>query len=184
MRNLIEKMFIVLWSPFNMILVISSRFIQFHHLSFFLSLIPFKAGMGIRRQFYIKTLKSVGKNFNIYYGAIISNRDVIIGDNVRIGPYNTIGHCIFGNDVILAQNVHILSGRHQHATDKLDIPINQQNGSLKTVNIGNDVWVGAGSIIMDDLGSGSIVGAGSVVVKPVQDNVIVAGNPAKTIKQR
>lgn len=167
-----------------MMLVISSKFIQYHHLSFFLSLIPFRVGMKIRRQFYTKTLKSVGKNFNIYYGAIISNREVIVGNNVRIGPYNTIGHCIFGNDVILAQNVHILSGRHQHAANKLDIPINQQNGRLKTVNIGDDVWIGAGSIIMDDVGRGSIVGAGSVVVKPVQDNIIVAGNPAKTIKQR
>jgi acetyltransferase-like isoleucine patch superfamily enzyme len=184
MRNLIEKMLIVFWSPFNMILVISSKFIQYHHLSFFLSAIPFRIGMGIRRQFYIKTLKSVGKNFNIYYGAIISNRDVVIGNNVRIGPYNTIGHCTFGNDVILAQNVHILSGRHQHAIDKLNIPINQQKGSLETVNIGNDVWIGAGSIIMNNIGSSSIVGAGSVVVKPVQDNIVVAGNPAKTIKQR
>ena len=182
--NFFEILFIVLAFPLIVIFVLSVKIIDYHHMSFFLSLIPFRFGQLIRREFYKHTLDNVGKNFNIYYGAIISRKDITIGDNVRIGPYNSIGKCVIGNDVILAQNVHILSGRHQHSIDKIEIPINQQAGIIETIHISDNVWIGAGSIVMSDIGSGCVVGAGSVVVKCVAGNTIVAGNPAKFIKNR
>lgn len=50
--------------------------------------------------------------------------------------------------------------------------------------IGNNVYIGVGSIIMNPvtIGSNVIIGAGSVVTKDIPDNVVVAGNPAKIIK--
>lgn len=50
--------------------------------------------------------------------------------------------------------------------------------------IGDNVYIGAGAIIMNPvkIGSNVIIGAGSVVIKDIPDNCIVAGNPAKIIR--
>ena len=58
--------------------------------------------------------------------------------------------------------------------------------NLQRVNIGNDVWIGHGAIILPGLtvGNGAVVAAGSVVTKDVEPYSIVAGNPAKEIRKR
>jgi acetyltransferase-like isoleucine patch superfamily enzyme len=70
--------------------------------------------------------------------------------------------------------------------DRLDIPIQQQEGVSKGITIGNDVWIGVGCAILDGatIGNGVIVGPNSVVSGRVQDNTIVTGNPAKPIFTR
>jgi len=60
----------------------------------------------------------------------------------------------------------------------------KQGGQLKRICIGNDVWIGSNSVIMEDIGNGSVVGAGSVVTKPVEAFTIVAGNPARELGKR
>ena len=54
----------------------------------------------------------------------------------------------------------------------------------KPIHIGKRVWVGSGSIVLPGvtIGDNSIIGAGSIVTKDVPSNVIVAGNPAKFIR--
>lgn len=56
----------------------------------------------------------------------------------------------------------------------------------RSINIGNDVWIGENAIILDGvtIGNGVIVGAGSVVTKDIPDYQIVGGNPAKLIRLR
>lgn len=56
----------------------------------------------------------------------------------------------------------------------------------KSIIIGNDVWIGQGSIIMDNIkiGDGAIVGAHAVVTKDVDPYAIVVGNPARVIRYR
>ena len=53
-------------------------------------------------------------------------------------------------------------------------------------NIGNDVWIGCGAIILSGvtIGDGAIIGAGAVVTKDVEPYTIVAGVPAKVLKTR
>ncbi len=90
------------------------------------------------------------------------------------------GHCFLisiGDNVTLAPRVHILA--HDASTKKF---IGYTR--IAKVTIGNNVFIGAGSIILPGvtIGDNVIVGAGSVVTKDIPSNVIVAGNPATKIK--
>lgn len=55
----------------------------------------------------------------------------------------------------------------------------------KPVVIGDDVWIGTGSIILPgvNIGNGSVISAGSVVTKSVPEMCLVGGNPAKVIRR-
>ncbi len=55
----------------------------------------------------------------------------------------------------------------------------------KPIKIGNDVWIGGGSIILPGvtIGNNVVIGAGSVVTKNIEDNVVIAGNPARVIRK-
>ena len=57
---------------------------------------------------------------------------------------------------------------------------------LLPVTIGNDVWIGAGAIILDGvtIGDGAVIAAGAVVVRDVEPYSIVGGVPAKLIRNR
>ena len=67
-----------------------------------------------------------------------------------------------------------------------DIPMVYQERHEKHIIIGNNVWIGANSILVSGvkINDGAIVAAGSVVTKEVPTNAIVAGSPAKIIKYR
>lgn len=59
-------------------------------------------------------------------------------------------------------------------------------GRSTAVKIGNDVWFGAGAIVLKgvNIGNGAVIGAGAVVTKDVPPYAIVAGNPARVLKLR
>ncbi len=110
--------------------------------------------------------------------------DVIIGERTRIGLSNTIiGPVKVGNDVRLAQNV-VLSGLN-HNYDKIDSPIHVQGVSTKPIVIEDESWIGANVVVVPGvtIGKHSIVAAGSVVTKNVPEYSVVAGNPARILKQ-
>lgn len=177
MINLIFK---ILVAPFIAVL----KFTTFYHMSIFCSKIPFTIGDKFRFHFYKKVLKNVGNNVHFSYGVIFTHKEISIGNNVRFGPYNTIGLVDFGNDILIGQYVHFLSGKNQHNYERKDIPINQQNGRQEKILIANDIWVGTGSIIMSNISKGSIIAAGSVVAKSFDEYSIIGGNPARVIKKR
>ncbi len=54
------------------------------------------------------------------------------------------------------------------------------------IKLGNDVWMGCNSVVLNglEIGDGAVIGAGSVVTKDVPPYAVVAGNPAKIIKMR
>jgi len=114
---------------------------------------------------------------------------LIIGKNTYIGEMNNI-RCanekiIIGDDCLISQNVNIIGSNH---SAKKNILINKQKWSNdKTgVIIGNDVWIGCGATILPgvSIGNGAIIAAGSLVNNDVAENTIVAGMPAKYIKDR
>jgi acetyltransferase-like isoleucine patch superfamily enzyme len=129
---------------------------------------------------------SLGKNSTIEDFSVVNNGmgNVHIGDNSRIGISNVlIGPVNIGNHVIIAQNV-VMSGLN-HGYEDIHTPIRLQPCTTSPITIGNDSWIGANAVITAgvQIGKHVIVAAGSVVTKNVPDFSIVAGNPARIIKQ-
>ena len=62
----------------------------------------------------------------------------------------------------------------------------QGEGIQGTINIENDVWIGAGCTVLTGvtIGEGSIIGSGSIVTKDIPKYSIAIGSPAKVIKNR
>lgn len=115
------------------------------------------------------------------------HKDVTFGHHVQFGS-NCMIQCDieFGNYVLVASNVSFV-GKDDHLFDKVGKPIwNSGRGDSYKTHIGNDVWIGHGTIILGGvkIGDGAIVAAGSVVTKDVSPCTIVGGNPAKFIKNR
>lgn len=77
-----------------------------------------------------------------------------------------------------------LYNEYDHIRPKKTIEAYDRFG--KEITIGNDVWIGANSIVLRGVAvnDGAVIGAGSVVTKDVPSYAIVAGNPAKVIKSR
>ena len=106
----------------------------------------------------------IGKNFFANFDCVFLDAGKItIGDNCKFGP-----------------KVMILSVTHpvepDARRDGINIPID--------VTIGDDVWIGAGAIILPGvtIGNKAVIGAGSVVTKDVPESCVVAGNPAMIIR--
>jgi acetyltransferase-like isoleucine patch superfamily enzyme len=87
-----------------------------------------------------------------------------------------------GNNVAIGPNVVIVDTNKVYSN--LKIPISEQGGVSKEVRIGDNCWIGANSTILPGtiLGKHVIVGAGSVVRGTFPDYVLLAGMPAKIIR--
>jgi acetyltransferase-like isoleucine patch superfamily enzyme len=184
--SLFRKLLYYLVLPFIFPLILMAKTSEhlFHGLSELLSLIPFPFGVIIRNAFYRQTLTSCGDNVFIAFGSVFLYKNISIGNNVLVGFYCTINHCDIGNNVLISDGCRFLSGSRQHGFERTDIPMTMQDGWMKKITIGNDVWIGANSVIMDDIEEGSIIGAGSVVNKKVEKYSICAGNPVKLLRKR
>jgi acetyltransferase-like isoleucine patch superfamily enzyme len=156
----------------------------FKAISELLSLIPTTIGFSPRYQFYRRTIRSCGRDVFIWFGVVFTYPEVNVGNYVTINRNTTLQHCDIGDNVMIGENVQILSGPRIHEYSRVDIPMNRQGGKLKRIRIGNDVFIGANSVVMADIADGAVVGAGSVLTKDVEPYSIVAGNPAKMIKKR
>ena len=110
--------------------------------------------------------------------------DVIIGNHTRIGLHNTIiGPVKIGNNVNLAQGITVTALNHNFSDSNKRI--DEQGVSTKPVTIEDDVWIGANAVVLPGItiGNHCVVAAGAVVTKDVPPHSLVAGVPAKVIKQ-
>lgn len=136
----------------------------------------------LRRRY---NLRHVSKTFFIGGKCTIA-KDLIASEYSYIGPNCLIGPKVsIGKYTMLANNVSIVGGDHLFSNPNIPI-IFSGRPELKETIIGEDVWIGAFSIIMSGvtIGNGSIIGAGSVVTKNIPPYTIFAGVPAKYIKMR
>jgi len=138
------------------------------------------------------------------------NRGIAIGSHAYIGR-NTILSCKEGSIILddycnISANCHLLSeteirlGKYcflagqcylvaggNHSFEDTTVPIMfQPSYSKGGITVGEDVWLGAGVIVLDgaDIGRGTVVGAGSVVTDVLPEYGIAVGTPAKRTKDR
>ncbi len=141
-------------------------------------------GSYCRRSLYQRLLDECASDVCISYGTIFSRPGARLGRRVYLGAFCNIGLAHLEDDVLLGSNVHVLSGKNQHAYQQEDVPIREQGGRYELVRVGRGSWLGNGAIVMADVGEGCVVAAGSVVIKPVGNRAIVGGNPARVLAER
>lgn len=149
-----------------------------------LALLPGISGIYLRRAFLVCVLARCSRSAEIGFGTIFSQAGVVIDENVYVGPRCHLGLVHLERDVLVAAGVHIPSGGKTHYFDDPNMPIKDQGGERVLVRIGEGAWIGSAAVVMADVGKGSVVAAGSVVTKPLPENVIAGGVPAKVIRGR
>lgn len=105
--------------------------------------------------------KRVYANFNL---TLVDDMDIYVGDDCMLGP-----------NVVIATAGHPID-------PELRKRCTQYNAE---VHIGNNVWLGAGVIVMPGvtIGDNSVIGAGSIVTKDIPSNVVAVGNPCKVMRE-
>lgn len=104
---------------------------------------------------------TVYANFNL---TLVDDTDIFIGNNVLIAP-----------------NVVISTGTHP-----IHPEIRRKQGQYNaSVHIGNNVWIGAGAVILPGvtIGDNTVIGAGSIVTKDIPSDVVAAGNPCRVLRK-
>ena len=105
---------------------------------------------------------NVYANFNL---TLVDDTDIYVGDGVLFGP-----------NVVVAVAGHPVDPELRRKVAQFNLP----------VHIGNNVWIGAGAIILPGItiGDNSVIGAGSVVTKDIPANVVAVGNPCRKSRFR
>lgn len=132
---------------------------------------------------------TIGRNCEIHpFSMLITHGgDIHIGDNCSLNPFAIVygqGGVRIGHGVRIAAQTIIIPANHNPPVD--GVPLYKSGLSAQGIVIEDDVWLGAGSRILDGvrIHRRAIVAAGSVVTKSVAENSTVAGVPARVIDQR
>lgn len=141
----------------------------------------------IQRRYAVRHGVSVGNDVHIGIGSILwAPNALMVEDDVYIGKGCTIEvDGTIGRGTLIANRVGIV-GRRDHDMHALgeyirNSPwVGDDHAHADSVEIGCDVWIGYGAILLAPItiGRGAVVGAGAVVTKDVSPYSIVTGNPA------
>lgn len=119
---------------------------------------PFHANWGGKN---VHFGNGVYANFNL---TMVDDCDIFVGNNVLFGP-----------------NVTVSAGTHPI---HLELRSKQAQYNIP-IHIGNNVWIGANSVILPgvNIGDNSVIGAGSVVTRDIPSNVVAVGNPCRVLRE-
>lgn len=140
-------------------------------------------------QYKLERLISNIVHFNIpwyvhYTSRVVYWRNIQLGEMVEPGAnvanYIQAGNgIIFGSNIRIGPNVSIVSSNHN--LDDYD-----KHDKVEPIRIGNDVWIAANCVILPGvtIGNNVVIGAGSIVNSDIPDNSIAVGNPCRVIKKK
>ena len=142
-------------------------------------------GNKVRGALYKLFLKKCGKNFQVDINVKLSSlHNIEVGNDVYIG-YGSWIHGVGGgvtlkDEVMLGPYVTIVSGNH--STERNSYRYGR--ALLGKVEVGHGSWLGAKATIIagNSIGTNTLVAANSTVTKDFGSNLVVAGSPAKIIK--
>lgn len=124
----------------------------------------------IEPPFYCDYGENIHIGNNVYFN---TNCNILDSNKVQIG-----NNIIFGPSVQIYAAMHPLQGKERI-----------QEGNIihesKPVILGNDIWIGGGTIICPgvEIGDNVVIGAGSIITKDIPSNSVAVGNPCKVIKK-
>lgn len=119
-----------------------------------------------------------------YYGGELGE-GLILGDGVAIGVNSYIGcsgEIVIGDNVIIGP--HFTAIAENHNFDDKNIAIKDQGVKRESINIANNVWIGCNVTILAgvSIGERTVIAAGAVVTKSFPANSVIGGVPAKLIR--
>lgn len=137
------------------------------------------------RQILVDLLGSVGRDVTVRAPLYVDyGSQITLGDRVFANYGLTALDCApitIGEDTQIGPHVQLLTPTHP-----LD-PAERRTGveSAAPITIGRNVWIGGGAIVLGgvSVGDNAVIGAGAVVVRDVPADVVVAGNPARVIRE-
>jgi acetyltransferase-like isoleucine patch superfamily enzyme len=123
---------------------------------------------------------------HVYNFRGIPHSGIWIGENSLIGEFNIIrgqGGVTIGDRVYTSPLVQFLAVNH--IFEDSERPFVEQGITAEGIRVEDDVWIGSGAIVTDGvtIGRGSVVAAGSVVTRDVAPHTVVAGSPARVIRE-
>ena len=125
----------------------------------------------------------VGRNtiLSCKNGDIVLEKEANVGFNVEIFSAARVR---VGARTLIAAYTYLVGGDHLY--DRTDIPVLHQGRTARGIDVGENAWLGAHVVVTDGatIGRDAIVGAGSVVIGEVSEFHIVAGSPARVIRDR
>ncbi len=145
---------------------------------------------GSRAESYLKLRKGskmhVKGRFQVFFGAsieVFEDAELTLGK----GYVNTGGAIACAKSIVIGEGVYI--GRNTYITDSDHHRLLDNQGKCQNepreVKIGNHVLIGYGATVLKGvtIGDGAIIAAGAVVVKDVPKNCVVAGVPARVVRE-
>ena len=141
-------------------------------------------GNALRGWMVSKACERSGANLRVaQLVKIYSPRNLRLGSDVYLGHNCYVGNgpIVIGDEAVIGAQAILSGANHRHQAGS----VRWSGSDYAQLVIGKGVWVGARAIILSGVtvGDGSIVAAGAVVTKSVRPNVLVAGVPAREIRQ-
>ncbi len=135
-----------------------------------------------------KSFIQIGCRSKVKYGAVLRTYDgtITVGERSTIGEYSVIaghGGVDIGNLVIIAGHCYIAASEHIYTGNTA---VRFQGETSVGIKIGDGVWIGANSTLLDGvtIGNNTIIGAGSVVTRSLPPDFICFGAPCKPIRKK
>jgi acetyltransferase-like isoleucine patch superfamily enzyme len=132
---------------------------------------------------------TIGSGVFVGRGTILSckNGDIVIEDNANLGFNCEIfsgSRVRLGKNALVAAYTYLVGGDHLY--DRVDIPVLYQGRPTKGIDVDDNVWLGAHTVVTDGsrIGRDAIIGAGAVVIGEIPEFAIAVGIPAKVVRDR